>query len=293
MKKFTVCMLFVLLFVPIFLCACDNKADIYAFFNDDSATYYVGDKVDLKDVGYKSNASLSKLRFSIENEGIARLQNDEIVFLKSGHTKLVLSVFGCDCNAEIDLMVKPKITVPDLNPEKTKNDKDDNSTESRVDKDDTKSDENLDNNDKNDYIKVISNDKDANQDNQNKSNSEDKPNGDDKTDLDENQNGIKRFDFDEYTVEIKNEESSFMVKNLTAQCATNFTSFSLLLSDENDDYSDFSYEVRLPNGYSSNLIHIDRTSDTLSILCLSKCDFCLIITSPNALGYMTIAFRIK
>lgn len=276
-KKFTLCMLLVLLFVPTFLCACDNKLDLYVLFNDDSATFYVGDSVDLDEVGYKSNADFKDLNFNIKNDDIAQLQNNKIVFLKSGHTKLVLSIKGCNCVAEIDLTIKPKVVVPDLNPEKPANDKNDNSTESR----DENNKENSNVSQSQDDINVISN-------GENKDEQDDK-----KSENGKSQKDTDVFEFDDYIVTIKKEECSLLVKNFSTLTTSNRTSFSLVIQDESGNNVAFSYEVCLPNGYPTSLIYIDRTSDTLSLLCLSKCDFCLIISTPNSLGYMTITFRVK
>lgn len=277
MKKFTLCMFLVLLFVPILLCACDNKLDLYVFFNDDSATYYIGDSVDLDEVGYKSNVDFRDLNFDIENDDIAKLQNDRIEFLKSGHTKLVLSISGHDCVAEMDLIIKPKVVAPDLNPEKPLDDEKDNSTESR----DEKEEENSKDNQSQDDINVASDGEDKNE-------QDDKESENDKS-----QKEASVFESDDYVVTIKKEECSLFVKDFSTLATTKYTSFSFVIQDESGNKVVFSCEVHLPNGYSKDSICTDITSDTLTLICLPKCDFYLIISTPNSLGYMTITFRVK
>lgn len=294
MKKLAFCVLLSILFIPLFLVGCGD-ANLYVLFNEESATYYVGDTVLFSDLGYTSNAEICDLNFDVVDENIAGIDGKGISFLSSGKTKLILSVKDSDVSTSIDLTVKPKAYVPVLRPEKEA----DSHEEIEIDIDYGGAEELAQDASINGETKLNKDDQTSpldNEESESTTSGELSLNTSSSDSLPDDEDGPTIvYSCDTYNVEVISEDCLHEIKSISTSTCEEYVSFTLEITDDNSRYDNYSWQTSLPEGYSSEILFVEKTNYTFTILCLAKCDFCVTITALNSeyLGSMTITFRYK
>ena len=100
------------------------------------------------------------------------------------------------------------------------------------------------------------------------------------------------FTAGDYTIEVVTNDKDFGIKSIADGYLENYCSFTIEFC-ENIKYSNYTKEIGVQEGYSTDCITTSGESNTLTLLATQKINFYVILEQKNSNNFATITFRIN